>query len=69
MHTRSITLAKSGNRAATEDSYNKMLQSKSEFMDNASIYLQKGFAMDLLGDKEAALQNFNLAIKDSPDYY
>lgn len=69
LNTKGIALAKSGNRIAAEEFYNKMLQSKSKFMDSASTYLQKGFAMNILGDKEAALINFDLAIKASPDYY
>jgi Tfp pilus assembly protein PilF len=34
-----------------------------------NTYLQKGLAMKALGDKEAALMNFNQVIKASPDYY
>jgi tetratricopeptide (TPR) repeat protein len=69
LNTKGIALAKSGNRIATEEFFNKMLQSKSEFVSSASTYLQKGFAMNILGDKEAALINFDFAIKASPDYY
>ena len=69
LNMKGVALAKSGNRIATEEFFNKMLQSKSEFLDSASTYLQKGFAMNILGDKEAAIINFDLAIKDSPDYY
>ena len=69
LNMKGVALAKSGNRIATEEFFNKMLQSKSEFVDSASTYLQKGFAMNILGDKEAAIINFDLAIKDSPDYY
>jgi tetratricopeptide (TPR) repeat protein len=69
LNTKGIALAKSGNRIATEEFFNKMLQSKSEFISSASTYLQKGFAMNILGDKKAALINFDFAIKASPDYY
>jgi tetratricopeptide (TPR) repeat protein len=69
LNMKGVALAKSGNRIATEEFFNKMLQSKSEFVDSASTYLQKGFSMNILGDKEAAIINFDLAIKDSPDYY
>lgn len=69
LNMKGVALAKSGNRIATEEFFNKMLQSKSEFVDSASTYLQKGFAMNILGDKEAAIINFDLAIKDSPDSY
>jgi len=67
--SKGITLANLGNRIKVEEFYNNILESESEFSCKASTYLQKGIAMNILGDKEAAIENFNLAIKDSPDYY
>jgi tetratricopeptide (TPR) repeat protein len=69
LYSKGIALAKLGHTTKVEEFYNKILEYESELTSKASTYYQKGHAMDILGDKEAAIENFDLAIKNSPNYY
>ncbi len=68
LYSKGIALAKLGDRIKVEEFYNNILKLKSE-SSKASTYLQKGIAMDIIGDKEAAIKNIDIAIKASPNYY
>lgn len=67
--TKSMVVAASGDRAATEVFYNTSLISQCEFINSADRYLQKASAMNVLGDSKEAIRNCDLAIHENPRYY